>query len=111
MGNDVSDFKPTMWWEIREERIRKAHEAEARRRWGWKHWGEYHWGLCPVCDMRFEHPMTGHRRVYCKNACKQRAYRQRKADREEAFFRQLAARAELWSPSLVDRIRDFFGWW
>lgn len=79
---------------------------------GYNPLGVYRGNRCPVCGVRVQQIRRAARqRIYCRNACKQRAYRQRKADREDAFFRQLAARGELWSPSPVDRIRDLFGWW
>jgi hypothetical protein len=73
----------TLWWEIREAKRQKAREAAARLAWGYKHWYEYHWGHCPQCGGPFEHPRSGRRRVWCSDACKMRAYRQRKAERDD----------------------------
>jgi hypothetical protein len=41
--------------------------------------------LCPVCQQQFTQHQSGRLASYCSNACKQKAYRQRRLERKRQW--------------------------
>ncbi len=66
-------------------------------------------GWCPVCGQHFIRRWGGgRRRVYCNDACRQRAYRQRIADRQAAVI-QTAISMPAARPGFFGRLCDWLG--
>jgi len=72
-------------------------------------------GVCPICGSQFQWiRRAGRQRVYCNDACKMRAYRERVAERQTAFLKAAQLRflaREYERPGLFDRVRDLLGLW
>ena len=50
----------------------------------WEHYKEIvHLGICRQCEQVYLTPRHGQKQRYCSRACQQKAYRVRKAEREE----------------------------
>lgn len=64
-------------------------EYNPKVRWDYRV-GKYELGVCVICGTKFQ-PTYGVSNFYCSNACKQKAYRQRKKRNQQALRHSMAS--------------------